>query len=194
MLGVWIVSWVISGPIVLAAWLTWVWAAVATWMTIWTTCTTAWALLNMQWYDTKWDATKDIWSDVVVNSLLWWLWAWATAKFSKDLSQWLSVWAVAQNTWIEWSDFLAGTLAEKYRQELILWKQANLWEMIQNWLVVLLAGKAGWKMIEKTAKNSKYYKSDIETWDTLVGKLAKIDKEWKITFNAKSGIMHKMCC
>ena len=188
MLGVWIVSWVIAGPIVLAAWLAWIWSAVATWMAIWATCTTAWALLNMQWYDTKWDATKDLWSDLVVNSLLWWIWAWATAKFGKDLSKWLSVWAVATNTWIEGTDFLAGTLAEKYRQELILWKEANLGEMIQNWLVIFLAGKAGGKLIEKTwsIRNSEYYKSDFETWDKLVGKLAKINKEWKITFNAKS--------
>ena len=192
MLGVWIVSWVIAGPIVVAAWLTWVWAAVATWMAIWATCTTAWALLNMQGYDTKWDATKDIWSDLVINSLLWWLWAWAIAKFGKDLSQWLSVWAIATNIWIEWTDFLAGTLAEKYRQELVLWKQANLWEMIQNWFVILMASKAGGKMVEKTtkwsAKDSQYYKSDVETWDQLVGNLAKITKEWKIVYNAKSVI------
>ena len=246
MLGVWLVAWLITAPILIATTtLAWVSLAVATWVSIWATCTTAWALINMQGYDTKWDAWKDLVSDLFFNSLFWWIWAWVTAKFGKDIwreiaksnlikelwkewieklwkewfeeaivkwinsvsmkdkitfiKTWMWLTILAQNFSIETVDFLVWTITEKYRQLLVLWKNVSLQDTIDQWLIVLLAGKVWWKAIDitqtktksKTQTNTSRLWLDLEPayaapiWDTRVivedntrSRINSTDTEW----------------
>ena len=124
---------------------------------------------------------KDIWREIATKGVLKELWEegikklWkegleeAIAKWIKNVSMkdkiafikwWMWMAVLAKNASIESVDFLTWIITEKYRQLLVLWKQANLKDMIEQWLIVMLAGKMWWKAVELWAEKTST-KSDV---------------------------------
>lgn len=137
------------------------WAAI-TWSVIWTVWTTASILTFKQWYDTKKDMIKDVWSDFVLNA---WLWAVSWAVWAKYIKHWSKIlstdWArsAVVNIW----DLSVGSAGEWARQQYILWNDLDFNQIFLTWMVVSWAWSVASKSFWKAMQHVDLFKTNVWT-------------------------------
>lgn len=156
----WIWAWLASPLIV-----SWVVAsAIVTWVAVWVTSVVASQAIYQNWYDTKWEATKDIWSDLIIASATWAIWWWVTAKYMTYWTKsFFSMWAL-KNAWLAFWDWALWMWSEYARQQLILWKEASFADMMKLWWPMLAFWMLMWAKTPHSRAELEIQTRNLDNW------------------------------